>query len=137
MEMNYDERYMNKDFQYLPKHGYTQLFENMLNHKNITLSLNDDAIPHISFNEETSQVLYDGKAVDCIVFTGAIDELLGLKYGALPYRSLDFEYEHFSGDSVLPEAIVSFPQDPNYTRKTEYRKLMLDWTKAKGSVVAT
>ena len=33
--MNYDERYLNKDFQYLPKNGFTELFRNMLDHPNI------------------------------------------------------------------------------------------------------
>ena len=35
MAMSFDERYLNKDFQYLPKAGFTKLFERMLDHPNI------------------------------------------------------------------------------------------------------
>ncbi|MEG2875628.1 MAG: UDP-galactopyranose mutase, partial [Hydrogenoanaerobacterium sp.] len=34
MAMSYDERYMDRDFQYLPKHGFTKLFKNLLDHPN-------------------------------------------------------------------------------------------------------
>jgi len=137
MAMSYDERYMNYDFQYLPTNGFTKLFENLLNHSNISLSLNDDALTHISLDENSLKVYYDNEIVDCLVFTGMIDELLNLKYGVLPYRSLEITYDHCKESSVLPEAIVSYPQAAGYTRKTEYRKMMLDDSKANGSVVAT
>jgi UDP-galactopyranose mutase len=136
MAMNYDERYMNKDFQYLPEEGFTDLFNNILDHKNIHVSLGDDALNHVVLNETTGSVLYDGNELDCLVFTGPIDELFKLKYGALPYRSLDIKYEYFNKDDVLPEQIISYPQVDGYTRKTEYRKLMRDSSGAAGSVVA-
>ena len=37
----------------------------------------------------------------------------------------------------MPSEIISYPQADGYTRKTEYRKLMLDDSKVQGSVVAT
>ena len=137
MAMSYDERYPNNDFQYLPTGGFTRLFENMLDHSNISLSLNDDALSHITLDDRSHGVYYDGEHVDCLVFTGMIDELLELKYGVLPYRSLDFTYEHFDKTDVLPETVVSYPQAPGYTRKVEYRKMMYDQSKANGSVVVT
>jgi UDP-galactopyranose mutase len=137
MAMSYDERYMDKDFQYLPTLGFTKLFENLLNHKNIQLSLNDDALNHIAFEEESHHILYDNKIVDCLVFTGPIDELFDQKYGVLPYRSLDIAYEHFDQKSALPAAIVSFPQALKHTRKTEYRKMMFDDSSVQGTLVAT
>lgn len=137
MAISYDERYMNKDFQYLPKHGFTKLFENLLNHKNISLTLNDDAMAHITFDEKSRKVYFDGNELDCLVFTGEIDALFNYKYGALPYRSLEFEYLHSEQNSALPEAIVSYPQAAGYTRKTEYRKLMHNDNNVAGTVVAT
>ena len=123
MAMSYDERYMNKDFQYLPVHGFTKMFEEILNHPNITVRTNEDALDHLELNEETKEVFYDGKKVDILVFTGALDELFGVKYGELPYRSLDIKYEWFNQERVFPETIVSFPQAEGYTRKTEYKFL--------------
>jgi UDP-galactopyranose mutase len=137
MAMNYDERYLNKDFQYLPVNGFTKLFENMLNHPNIAVSLQTDAIPHIAFDQERKTATYDGEALDCLVFTGPIDELFGFKYGSLPYRSLDIRYAYSETDSVLPAGIVSYPQAAGYTRSTEYRKIMFDQSKVHGTVVAT
>lgn len=72
-----------------------------------------------------------------VLYTGAIDELFGLKYGALPYRSLDIRYEYSDKESVLPSEIISYPQAAGYTRSTEYRKIMYDDSKVNGSVVAT
>ena len=102
MAMNFDERYLNKDFQYLPKHGFHKLFENMLNHPNIDIELNTDALKHIEFDEENARITYDGKNVELLIFTGAIDELFGLKYGRLPYRSLDIRYTYENKKSILP-----------------------------------
>ena len=135
MAMGYDGRYLNKDFQYLPKDGFTRLFENLLNHPNITVCLNTDALDHLElFDGETR---YDGMAVKCLIYTGAIDELFGRKYGSLPYRSLDIRYEFLEQTSVLPTQIVSYPQAVGYTRSTEYRKIMYDDSEVHGSVVAT
>ena len=122
MAMSFDARYINKDFQYLPKDGFTALFQNMLDHPNIELRLNTDAIPHIRFDEANHVITYDGDSVELLIFTGPIDELFGLKYGRLPYRSLDIRYTYESKKSILPEEIVSYPQAPGYTRSTEYKK---------------
>lgn len=138
MAMNYDERYLNKDFQYLPTEGFTKLFENMLNHPNIEVRLNTDALPLLSMEEETGSIFFEGEKVDCLIYTGAIDELFGRKYGLLPYRSLDIKYEYYpDSKSVLPSEIISYPQADGYTRKTEYHKIMKDTTNVVGSIVAT
>ena len=133
--MNYDERYLNKDFQYLPKNGFTEIFRNMLDHEKISVHLETDALEHIEFKDK--HVLYDGENVELLVFTGPIDELFDYKFGSLPYRSLDIRYEYSDEDSVLPAEIISFPQADGKTRSTEYRKIMFDESECKGSVVAT
>lgn len=137
MAMNYDERYLNKDFQYLPKKGFTEIFKNMLDHPNIEVILNENALAHIKFDEFNNSVLYDGETVEALVFTGPVDELFEYKYGALPYRSLDIKYRYSDQKSVLPSEIVSYPQADGYTRETEYRKIMFDDSNVSGSVVAT
>lgn len=137
MAMGYDERYLNKDFQYLPVQGFTKLFEEMLNHPNIQVQLNVDALKHLRLDEQAGKVYYDGQPVECLIYTGAIDELFGLKYGALPYRSLDIRYEYSDKASMLPSEIISYPQAAGYTRSTEYRKIMYDDSEVRGSVVAT
>ncbi len=123
MAMSYDERYLNKDFQYLPKKGFTALFQNMLDHPNITVELNTDALEHIAFDSENKKIKYDGEDVELLVFTGAIDELFAKKYGSLPYRSLDIRYQYENKKSILPCEIISYPQAEGYTRSTEYKKI--------------
>lgn len=135
--MNYDERYLNKDFQYLPKKGFTEIFRNMLDHPNIDVRLETDALEHIALEERTNKITYDADEVELLIFTGPIDELFQYKFGSLPYRSLDIRYESSESEDVLPSEIISFPQAEGKTRSTEYRKIMFDDSGAQGSVVAT
>lgn len=135
--VNYDERYQNKDFQYLPKEGFTKLFERMLAHPKIHVQLKTDALLHLTLDEKVHSIQYDGEDIECLIYTGAVDELFKYRYGALPYRSLDIRYTYFKKDSLLPVEIISYPQAAGYTRKTEYRKIMYDDSGAEGTVVAT
>jgi UDP-galactopyranose mutase len=73
MAISYDERYMNKDFQYLPRDGFTELFRRMLDHPNITLQLNEDALGHIAFDEANRRVLYDGEPLELLVLVVLLD----------------------------------------------------------------
>ena len=132
----YDERVADYDYQGLPKEGFTKLFEKMLDLPNINVQLNVDALEHISFAD--NKVLYDGEVVDCLVYTGNIDELFNFKFGKLPYRSLDIKFDYYpDNEDVLPTEGVSYPQEIGFTRKIEYRKMMYDTSKLKGSVVST
>ena len=137
MAMSYDERYMNKDFQYLPSDGYEKLFKNILNHPNIKIILNTDANEHLNLDIEKTIITFDNDEVEILVYTGAVDELFNLKYGELPYRSLDIEYEWFDKERIYPEEIISFPQAKGYTRKTEYKFMMQDKSNCRGTTVAT
>jgi UDP-galactopyranose mutase len=137
MVIGYDERYMNKDFQYLPKKGFTELFKNLLDHPNISVSLNTNALDHITLDDVNKRVLFDGEEIEILIFTGLIDELLGLKYGELPYRSLNIQYKWFDKERVLPSEVVSYPQADGYTRRTEYKYLMHDNSVADGTTIAT
>lgn len=137
MVMGYDERYMDKDFQYIPRKGFTSLFHQMLDHPNIHVSLNDDVLPHIRFDELQKKIFFDGEELGLLIYTGPIDELFDNKYGELPYRSLDIKYEWFDKERVFPEKIISYPQANGYTRKTEYKFMMCDMSSAKGTTIAT
>lgn len=133
--IGYDSRFLNKDYQYLPKNGFTQLFSNMLNHPKIHLHLNSDANDHISFVD--GRVLFDNELVDLIVYTGAIDELFRCKYGRLPYRTIQFKYDYYKCDKKLPSEIVSYPQAIGFTRSTEYKQFTFDCDNKTDTVVVT
>ena len=53
----------------------SQNYLKMLDHKNITIELNTNAIPNISFDDENNKILYKNKEVEALIFTGMIDEL--------------------------------------------------------------
>lgn len=134
--IGYDERYLNFDFQYLPKEGFTNVFKNMLNHNNIEIKLNTNAIDFITF-DENKDIYYDGNKLKLLIFTGAIDELFNYEFGELPYRSLDIKYEYFDKKKVLPSEIVSYPQAKGYIRRTEYTQLMKNTENIDNTVIAT
>lgn len=109
---NRDDRYFTDTYQAMPLHGYTRMFERMLDHRNIKLMLNTDY-------EEISG-LFPYREV---IFTGPIDEYFGFRYGKLPYRSLRFEFETHETERLQPVAVVNYPNDYAYTRITEFKYL--------------
>ena len=109
---NRDDRYFTDDFQYMPKHGYTKMFERMLSNSNIEVLTGVDykfvrkTVPHRR-----------------VIYTGPIDEYYGYRFGRLPYRSLKFKHVTLDGPSFQSVAVVNFPQTEDYTRVTEYKHL--------------
>lgn len=119
---SYRDTYFNDKYEGIPAGGFTRIFERMLNHPNITVELNVDALDRIRVDEDKKLVYYLGKSIP-IIYTGAIDELFKYKYGNLPYRSLYFEYKKLNKKSYQNVAIVAHPGDDKFTRITEYTKL--------------
>ena len=120
VRLSYIDAYYDDEFQAMPKHSYTTLFENMLNHENITVELNEDALEHITMQD--NKVLFDGEEIP-MIYTGPIDELFNQQFGELPYRSLRFELFHQEEDSFQDAPVVAYPFAKEYTRVTEYKKL--------------
>jgi UDP-galactopyranose mutase len=110
---NTDDRYFGDKHQAMPKHGYTAMFNRMLDHPNIDVLLSTD------YKDVIEEV-----DAGHIVFTGPIDEYFGFRYGKLPYRSLRFEHKILDTENFQPVAVVNYP-DPQvpYTRITEYKHL--------------
>jgi len=109
---NRDDRYFNDQYQYMPKHGYTRMFENMLDHPNIKIMLQTD------FEEIRNEVAFRR-----LVFTGPLDEFFGYRFGKLPYRSLRFHHVTHEKEWHQPVAVINFPMEQEYTRVTEYKHL--------------
>lgn len=133
---SYNTGYFDDPYQCMPAKGYTEFFNNLLNHDNITVRLGIDALDHLSVSREGAELLLDGKKCTIpVVYTGAIDELFGLSYGKLPYRSLRFDWHYDADiDSYQPAPVVAYPQQDGFTRITEYKKLPVQ--NAKGTSYA-
>lgn len=122
--ISYDNRYFQDTYQGMPLDGYTVLFENLLNHENIQIELGVDAKDVLTFDFENQKILVDGNEFNGpIVFTGAIDELFDCKLGQLPYRSLDFKFEHYDQEFYQSKGVVNYTVSEDYTRITEFKYL--------------
>jgi UDP-galactopyranose mutase len=115
----YDDRYFHDRYQVMPVDGYTALFERLLNHSDIQLRLNCDAKDCISLID--NKVCYNGEHIPVCVYTGPIDELLGYRFGPLPYRSLDLRLETVNAETYQPAAVVNYPNEEEFTRITEFK----------------
>jgi UDP-galactopyranose mutase len=122
---NRDDRYLREDFQALPAAGYTRLFEKMVDTcgAKLKIVLNSDfreVLPHISYKH--------------LVYTGPIDEYFDCCFGSLPYRSLRFERESFTSQTLKgregiaekkgfwqPAMQVNYPNTESYTRIVELK----------------
>ena len=123
--------FISRDNQGMPVFGYTKLFEEMLDHENIQVCLNTEAesVFELEFESEAEDAplsaikLHGKKFEGPIVYTGPLDELFLARFGRLPYRSLDFVYETFDKEHVLPCGTVNFTVTEDYTRITEFKYL--------------
>jgi len=107
-----DDRYFTDTFQAMPLHGYTRMFERMLDHPNIKVMLGVDfrevekAIPH-----------------EHVIYTGPVDAYFDYCHGKLPYRSLEFRFETKNVEVFQPAPVVNHPNEHPYTRVTEFKYL--------------
>lgn len=122
LRFSYDEGYFDDQYQVMPVHSFTNFFTNLLNHPQIDIQLNIDALKHLKIRDNL--IYLDKTLIQFpVVYTGALDELFGCRFGHLPYRSLRFEWKHDTMDSIQNAPVVAYPQAKGYTRITEYNKL--------------
>ena len=109
---DYNEEYFPNDkIQFMPRHGYTQMVENILTHHNITISLNTEYNYHMD------------QEYDHVFNSMPIDEWFEWKYDKLPYRSIKFETVSLPIPQALPTATVNFTHSGPKTRVTEWKNI--------------
>ena len=109
---NRDDRYFTDTYQAMPADGFTRMFENMLDHPNITLVLGTD------YRDVLKAVRYRE-----LVYTGPVDEFFDYRFGKLPYRSIQFRHETVDVERLQPVAVINYPNEHDYTRVTEFKHL--------------
>lgn len=112
IRLNRDTRYFADKYQGMPSSGYTKMCENMAANKNIKILLNTD------YFEIINDINYDK-----LIFTGAPDEFYNYRYGKLDYRSINFVFETHDKDDYQEAPVVNYPNDYDFTRITEFKKL--------------
>ncbi|HEY0571445.1 MAG TPA: UDP-galactopyranose mutase [Enterovirga sp.] len=109
---NRDDRYFTDEFQFMPKHGYTKMFEAMLASPNIDVMLGTD------YRDVKDEIPHRR-----LIFTGPVDEFFDFRFGQLPYRSLRFKHVTLDQPWYQPVGTVNFPQTEDYTRISEYKHM--------------
>lgn len=124
VRFNYNDNYFNHQYQGMPKHGYTQIVLNILQHPNIQLHL----------NTSYTQTMQDN--YQHIIWTGALDAYFMHKLGRLRYRTLDFEVFYGNGD-LQGNAVVNYCDNKYpFTRITEHKHFS-PWEKHDRSICYT
>ena len=109
---NRDDRYFTDTYQAMPLHGFTRMFENMLDHPNIKIMLNCD------YREIEKDIPFGE-----MIYTGPVDSYFDYCYGKLPYRSLEFKHETHDAPVFQPAPVINYPNEQLYTRVTEFKYL--------------
>ena len=107
---NDDCRYFNDEFQALPKEGYSEMVNRMIDHKNIQVNLNTSFVKGME-----EDYLHSFLSVP-------IDEYYNFEFGKLPYRSIIFE-NRLEDSLDLDAPVINFTDDSPYTRKTQWNLL--------------
>jgi UDP-galactopyranose mutase len=110
---NEDDRYFTDRFQAMPAEGYTRMFERILDHPRIEVRTGVDF-----------HAIRDELDFGQLVYTGPIDSYFGQRFGALPYRSLRFEFETVDVERYQATGTVNYPDERvPYTRISEFKHL--------------
>jgi UDP-galactopyranose mutase len=112
---NYDDRYFSDLFQALPVGGYTQLFENILDHPNIEILLETDYF----------DVKHQYKGYEKLFYTGPVDRFFDFRHSLLEkleYRSINFVSETVDTEFFQENSVVNYPgTEVDFTRIIEYK----------------
>lgn len=107
----FDNNYFNDRYQGIPIGGYNMLINRLLEGADIRLDC--DFFAH----REGLEAL-----ADTVVFTGAIDEYYGYKFGKLEYRTVRFETEILDTPNYQGNAVVNYTErEVPYTRVIEHK----------------
>ena len=122
VNISYDNGYFADKYQGVPLHGFTGMFERMIDHANITVRLCTEAKDVLKVSD--GKLFFEVEKFEGqVIFTGPIDEFFDCEYGRLPYRTLDFTFEHYEREDYQGHAVVNYTVDEAYTRITEYKYL--------------
>ena len=111
IRFNRDPYYVNEKLKFMPKKGFTKMFEKMISNKKIRLSLNTD------FFKIRKKIKYN----KFLIYTGTPDKFFNYKYGKLNWRSLDFKFKTFKKKYIQKSVQYNYPNDYKFTRKVEIK----------------
>lgn len=130
----FDNNYFNDPYQGIPKGGYTQIVEKLL--EGIPVKLGTDYETFCQRSTDGGFISVDGEdTFEKVLYTGMIDQFYEYCYGELAYRSLRFETEYLEDeDNYQGNAVVNYTErEVPYTRIIEHKHF--EFGTQKGTVV--
>ena len=130
----FDNNYFNDPYQGIPKGGYTQIVEKLL--EGIPVKLGTDYETFCQQNTDGGFISMDGEdTFEKVLYTGMIDQFYEYCYGELAYRSLRFETEYLEDeDNYQGNAVVNYTErEVPYTRIIEHKHF--EFGTQKGTVI--
>lgn len=122
--LSYESGYFSDKYQFMPQKGFTNLFENLLNHENIAVKTGVNALTQLNIDTKEHKVYFNNELFNGTVVSSApIDEFFNNIYGKLPYRSLDLKFEKLKQNSFQGVPVVNYPNEEDFTRITEFKYL--------------
>jgi len=86
--------------------------------------LNTDYKEVMSFDSQSGNIsLFDQHFSGQLIFTGMIDELFDYQLGELPYRSLQFQFDHLEQTFFQDATTENYPEEYDFTRITEFKRI--------------
>lgn len=101
--------FLNQKYQFMPKQGYTKLFEKIFDHKNIEVKL-----------EKPFKKLLENE-YDHVYNSMSIDEYYDYCYGFLPYRSIKFTTVNLPLSKLFDVSVINFTHRGQETRIVEWK----------------
>ena len=110
IRFDYNNDYFSDDFQAVPSLGYGKFLETLADHEGIEIVIG-------------KKYVYDNFSIDTpLIYTGAIDEFFNYKYGILPWRTLDFEFQEIDINQFQDHPVVNYPDlEVPWTRIHEFK----------------
>lgn len=130
----FDNNYFNDPYQGIPKGGYTQIVEKLL--EGIPVKLGTDYETFCQQSTDGGFISVDGEdTFEKVLYTGMIDQFYEYCYGELAYRSLRFETEYLKDeDNYQGNAVVNYTErEVPYTRIIEHKHF--EFGTQKGTVI--
>ncbi len=111
IRFNRNPYYTKEKLRFMPKHGFTKMFNKMIDDKRITIKLNCDYF----------KIRKNLKYKHFMIYTGEPDKYFDYKYGKLDWRSLIFKFKNLKMKNFQKYVQYNYPNDYKFTRTVEIK----------------